>query len=406
MGLAPDTCVFQIRLGGIKGVLTRVPNTIFADICRKAKASTWKTAQIAYRPSMKKYNGGPRVLEIQDASRAPRDSGARLNKHFILLLLTIGIDLKVFEDLLEAQLDTLAKILSDRDAAMYALDGELDADGQGFDQELYSMLLARHDMSEPYVQVHLNRYLDLRHNTLREKLAISVTNSSYLFGVVDPTGTLDEGQVYVNLPFRGGPQTGSILIGRNPAYDPSDLRVLEGVNAKALSHLTNCLVFSTKGKHSETDYMGGSDLDGDQYMVITDEKLIPTVDQRSQFPPRSRQVSTTSQVNDTSAKPHVRTTRSSAAYRPKRLPTSSKTPSPCSWNTTNTCIFSGAFPNYGSPRLRRLLGLETQSSVTDAPYLSKRHSTSRKRAAGRPIFSQGSSTSTEKERLRSAVAPC
>lgn len=59
---------------------------------------------------------------------------------------------------------------------------------------------------------------------------------------------------------------------------------------------------------------------------------------------------------------------------PKHLPTSSKTPSPCSWNTTNTCIFSGAFPNYGSPRLRRLLGLETQSSVTDAPYLSKRHS--------------------------------
>jgi RNA-dependent RNA polymerase len=38
---------------------------------------------------MKKYEGGPQVLEVQDVSRLPKSG--RLNKQFIVLLLTRGI---------------------------------------------------------------------------------------------------------------------------------------------------------------------------------------------------------------------------------------------------------------------------------------------------------------------------
>jgi hypothetical protein len=39
-------------------------------------------------------------------------------------------------------------------------------------------------------------------------------------GVVDHCGVLKEGEVYINLPIRGGPQVGPVAAMRNPAFDP------------------------------------------------------------------------------------------------------------------------------------------------------------------------------------------
>jgi RNA-dependent RNA polymerase len=241
MCLPEDTCVFQIRLGGTKGVLTRMPDDIFERICVRARVATSATAEIAYRPSMKKYHDGPSILEIQNVSQSPRFSGARLNKCFILILLTRGIPLETFEDLLQAQVEALAAILYDREAAKFFVDGELDSQGEGFDQDLYEMLLAGQDMDEPQVQTKLRRCQKRYFDKLRNKLSITVKDSAYLFGVADPLGVLKEGEVYVNLPSRGGPQIGEFVVGRNPAYATSDLRVLNGVNVRELNHLTNCI---------------------------------------------------------------------------------------------------------------------------------------------------------------------
>lgn len=82
------TCVitvFQIRRGGVKGILVRYPDETFDRICSRGRVR----GKIAIRPSMKKYSGGPTMLEIQDVSRPPRN--ARLNRMFIPLLMTLGI---------------------------------------------------------------------------------------------------------------------------------------------------------------------------------------------------------------------------------------------------------------------------------------------------------------------------
>ncbi|KAJ7723330.1 RNA dependent RNA polymerase-domain-containing protein [Mycena maculata] len=267
LGIPFDTSVYQIRLGGIKGTLTRCPDDLFDELCGCSDK------KIAYRPSMVKYNEGPHILEVQQVSKPPKSG--RLNKQFILLLLTLGIPFSVFEELLQMQLDEIDKITTHREKALECVDGEVDAEANSFHQELYEMLLAGHAMNEPYLATLLRRFQTASREVLRKKLNIPVKGSGYLLGVVDHSRVLKEGEVYVNLPAKGGPQIGPVAAMRNPAFDPSGVRVLQAVNKPELRHLTNCIVFAASGAHSETDRMGGGDLDGDSYFVLFTPTLIP-----------------------------------------------------------------------------------------------------------------------------------
>lgn len=194
-----------------------------------------------------------------------------------------------------------------RQKAIDCVDGELDSEGSDFNQELYEMLLAGFDLSEGHLACLLKRFQKRSLDSLRKKLQIRVKDSAYLYGVVDELGILDEGQVYINLPYQGGPQVGTFLVGRNPAYSPGDLRRLEAVNVPELSHLTNCIVFAGKGRYSEPSQMGGGDLDGDRYLIIKDANLVPDPEQirspkiKSDLPPGPSGPSTTQVEDDTSS---------------------------------------------------------------------------------------------------------
>ncbi|KAK0202178.1 RNA dependent RNA polymerase-domain-containing protein [Desarmillaria ectypa] len=274
IGVSEDTCVFQIRLGGIKGLFVRYRDEVFDQICGGSGA------KVAYRRSMFKYEDGPLMLEIQNVNCPPRS--ARLNIQFIVLLMTLGIPSKVFESLLRKQLDDLEQIMVNRQKAIDCVDGELDSEGNDFDQEckcLYEMLLAGFDLSEGHLACLLKQFQKRSLDALRMKLHIHVKDSAYLYGVVDELGILEEGHVYINLPYQGGPQVGTFLVGRNPAYSPGDLRRLEAVNVLELSHLTNCIVFAGKGRYSEPSQMSGGDLDGDRYLILKDADLIPDPEQ-------------------------------------------------------------------------------------------------------------------------------
>ncbi|KAJ7772440.1 RNA-dependent RNA polymerase [Mycena metata] len=177
---------------------------------------------------MVKYKGGPQILEVHDVSR-PLKAG-RLNKQFIVLLLTRGIPLTVFEELLQMQLDEIEKITIHREKAIESVKGELDAEASAIDfgQPLYEMLLAGHDMNEPYLATLLRRFQNTSREALRTKLHIPVKDkgltilqaSGYLFGVVDYRGVLEEGEVYINLPAKGGAQVGPVAVMKNPVHDP------------------------------------------------------------------------------------------------------------------------------------------------------------------------------------------
>jgi len=139
---------------------------------------------------------------------------------------------------------------------------------------------------------------------IKKRASIPVPKSVNLLGVVDWTGTLEHGQVFVQLRRDDFHKdvfklkhfdldselketeliTGKVIVARSPCGLPSEIRTLEAVNATAtLGHLVNVVVFSSKSapncKKPAYSLMGNGDLDGDIYWVCWDPDLTNTVTQ-------------------------------------------------------------------------------------------------------------------------------
>ena len=61
---------------------------------------------------------------------------------------------------------------------------------------------------------------------------------------------------------------------RNPCTHPGDIRVLEAVDIPQFRHLSNVVVFSSKGDRPQFNKMAGGDLDGDVYFVCWEKSII------------------------------------------------------------------------------------------------------------------------------------
>ncbi|CAF1322201.1 unnamed protein product [Rotaria sp. Silwood1] len=125
-----------------------------------------------------------------------------------------------------------------------------------------------------------HQILELCKRSLRLTRAhIHVPKARYMFGIVDEYKVLKEGQIFIQITDEDGNKTileGPVAITKNPCHHPGDLRVFEGVNEKSLHHLYDVLVFPQQGSRPHASEISGSDLDGDEYTVIWDPKLVPT----------------------------------------------------------------------------------------------------------------------------------
>ena len=111
-----------------------------------------------------------------------------------------------------------------------------------------------------------------------------------LFGVVDETGLLEPGQVFVQwtdsmrnkISWSTTPRTileGKVTVTKNPCMASGDVRIFEAVNHKELAErYWDVIVFPNHGneenKRPHPDEMAGSDLDGDEYTVLCDNELL------------------------------------------------------------------------------------------------------------------------------------
>ncbi|KAJ6609545.1 hypothetical protein B0H10DRAFT_1954551 [Mycena sp. CBHHK59/15] len=93
--------------------------------------------------------------------------------------------------------------------ALECVDGDVDA-------EVYEMLLAGHDVNEPYL-THLLRHFQ---NTSCEALQRKLNIPSRYIPVSTWWCAQIEGEVYINFPAKGGPQVGLVAAMRNPAMIP------------------------------------------------------------------------------------------------------------------------------------------------------------------------------------------
>ncbi|KAJ7393666.1 hypothetical protein OS493_003322 [Desmophyllum pertusum] len=85
-------------------------------------------------------------------------------------------------------------------------------------------------------------------------LFIPETHGRLLMGVIDETGTLEYGQVFVRyskLVSEPGKELitlkGKVVISKNPCFHPGDMRTFEAVDVRVLHHLVDCIVFPAKG---------------------------------------------------------------------------------------------------------------------------------------------------------------
>ncbi|KAJ2899354.1 RNA-dependent RNA polymerase [Zalerion maritima] len=127
---------------------------------------------------------------------------------------------------------------------------------------------------------------------LKHKARIPVPQGITLYGIIDETGFLEEGEVYVTfesyegLYDRAPSDKAPLLVTRSPALHPGDIqRAVNRVppDEHPLGELANCIVFNRKGNRDLPSMLSGGDLDGDLYHIIWDPKL--AFDQLQVFEP-------------------------------------------------------------------------------------------------------------------------
>jgi hypothetical protein len=122
---------------------------------------------------------------------------------------------------------------------------------------------------------------------LKYKARIPVEEGFTLYGIMDETGIIEEGQVFCIVETDGQPKviTGrDLIITRSPALHPGDIQLVTAVtvpNNSPLMQLRNCICFSQKGSRDLPSQLSGGDLDGDLYQIIFDRNARP----KRVFPP-------------------------------------------------------------------------------------------------------------------------
>lgn len=210
--------VFQIRLGGAKGVL--------------ALDSRLTGYVIRLRPSQVKYRYPSHVkelsLEVAMACTAPLPF--YLNRPMIALLETLGVPSSAFLELQRKAVTSLKKALtSPQDAAQilaqYGL-GSATKLGQilkGLVGPLMGLTTVNAVKEVPFLRHCMVAALTYALRSIKYRCRVPVPQSCTLMGIMDETGELEEGEIYVCLRPQNGKRRvlqGRCLVARSPMMHP------------------------------------------------------------------------------------------------------------------------------------------------------------------------------------------
>lgn len=254
---------FQIRYGGCKGMLV-----------------VYDTAQpaIVFRKSMKKYDSPDNSLGILKYS-LPRP--VFLNRPLINILDQLKVDRDEFYHYFEESTSLVAKALLYDSCALELVKT------YAHSYLPYTRILSSGVslLEEPFLRSIIDYLIFYRLYELksRARIRIPLTNGRMAFGVIDETRTLNYGEIYfqyTKIEKDGSISNetvileGEVMVTKFPCLQPGDVRKLKAVKVESLSHIKDCIVFPSKGARPHPDEMGGSDLDGDEYAIFSDPKIM------------------------------------------------------------------------------------------------------------------------------------
>ncbi|KAJ9663986.1 hypothetical protein H2198_000489 [Neophaeococcomyces mojaviensis] len=302
LALREVPCLFQFRLGGCKGVLV-VSNDV-------------PGIGVRVRKSQFKFSSLSGSLEI---IRCAEFWQAFLNRQIILCLSNLGVPTEVFLRKQDETINALDQALRDDAAATRALRNNIDPNRMTL--SLCQLVEGGFRSSqEPFTHalLHLWRAWTLKY--LKDKAKIPISDGAFLLGCVDETATLrgyttacpsgdrqameNDSSLMENLPeifvqitdAQAGRRRiieGLCILARNPSLHIGDIRVVRAVDVPALRDKCDVVVMPQTGERDLPSMCSGGDLDGDDYIVIWDEALIPQTWNAEPFhydPPEPRRV--------------------------------------------------------------------------------------------------------------------
>lgn len=280
--LKPTPSIFQFRLAGCKGVLAVAPELRGLDL--------------RIRKSQYKFGADHNGLEV---IRCSEYWAANLNRQLILVLSALGLSDEVFIDKQQKTLDHLQEAMEKDSAALDGLHQSIDPNQMTM--SIASLVLdGFRSANEPFVTSLLRLWRAWTIKYLKEKAKIPVGKGACVLGCIDETSTLrghfydlqpskpgsnippmeDLPQIFIQVSRSGQPGTfdvieGKCILARNPSLHPGDIRVVHAIDVPALHHLKDCVVLPQTGDRDLSSMCSGGDLDGDDYIVIWDEDLVP-----------------------------------------------------------------------------------------------------------------------------------
>lgn len=262
--------VFQVRLLGCKGVLAVKPSL---------------ENGLEIRKSMEKFRWllpAPHPLGVVDNGNSKPYEVGSLNKQFILLLSSLGISDDVFLEKQKRYFEEIVSLTHNKEAAFTYLCafGEINIAERLLETDQYDnevLAKVKKIQQRAYESPNRNTSGEKNKKSPAERLKIPVKKSRNVFGISDPTNTLEYGTCFFQPTIRGQakPIVGNVVVAKNPCYSPGDVRVLTCKDVTSCHHLVDCVVFPTAGERPHPDEIAGSDLDGDKFFVCWDPDLVP-----------------------------------------------------------------------------------------------------------------------------------
>ncbi|KAG8753682.1 hypothetical protein FRC12_011463 [Ceratobasidium sp. 428] len=262
----PIPSVFQIRIGGYKGMVRLDPRLT--------------GRKLGLRPSMDKFEA-PNDLSLEIAWVPEQPTRCILNRTLVMLMWTNGVESSVFENLMASALElTTTNMETFEGVAKLLVTHRL---GNSFLLSSTFHNLARLQLGpdQPGVRttgLHklMNALLYRIKVSLKHKANIPVPGGHTLVGVCDEENYLRPREIYACVQyFDRSTKTlykkylkGRMLVTRSPVIHPGDAQILWAIGSPPLGSpfareggdLPNCVVFSTRGPRPVPNMLGGGDL--------------------------------------------------------------------------------------------------------------------------------------------------
>ena len=260
--------LLQIRFAGAKGMIS-LDNRLEGE-------------SLCLRPSMIKFEGST-ATDIEICGGGFKPLPMYLNRQVIKILEDLGVSDESFLKLQDEAVESLRITTSSPINAAYFLKRNLIGKAAGLSTLIRRLYYLGCDYSNDHFLrnvVELAILIQLRE--IKHRSRIIVEKGMTLYGIMDETNFLQEGQIYCSAQRADDTAplilTGSVVITRCPALHPGDVRVVNAVDAppnSPLRALHNCVVFSSQGMRDLPSQLSGGDLDGDLYNIIYDDSLYP-----------------------------------------------------------------------------------------------------------------------------------